>query len=161
VRVTTLTNGFCFGARTAISDEDMAVGIESEEIAKGLDGDDGTEDEIPFRHRLPKKELQGIPGAAAQIGKKIPVIEKIPPQDLRDTEDEMSVGSLLEHMGTEPFPEFHHPLLMAGRSLRQGQAPLIYFSVGGEPAANRRLPDGGNLLGGPRGHKAAVAGQRH
>jgi len=71
------------------------VGIESEEIAKGLDGDDGTGDGIPLRHRLPKKELQGIPGAAAQIGKKIPVIEKIPPQDLRDTEDDMSVGAFL------------------------------------------------------------------
>jgi hypothetical protein len=26
----------------------------------------------------------------------------------------MSVGNLPEHVGTEPFPEFHHPLLMAG-----------------------------------------------
>jgi hypothetical protein len=28
----------------------------------------------------------------------------------------MSVGSLPEDVGTEPFPEFHHPLLMAGRT---------------------------------------------
>jgi hypothetical protein len=67
-----------------------------------------------LRHRLLKEELQGFPGAATQIGKKIPVIEKIPPQDLRNAEDEMPVGNLLEHLGTEPFPEFHHPLLMAG-----------------------------------------------
>ena len=26
----------------------------------------------------------------------------------------MSVGNLPEHVGTEPFAEFHHPLLMAG-----------------------------------------------
>jgi hypothetical protein len=26
----------------------------------------------------------------------------------------MPVWNLLEHVGTEPFPEFHHPLLMAG-----------------------------------------------
>jgi hypothetical protein len=26
----------------------------------------------------------------------------------------MPVGNLLVHMGTEPFPEFHHSLLMAG-----------------------------------------------
>ena len=37
-----------------------------------------------------------------------------PLQDLRNAEDEMSVGNLLEHLGTEPFPKFHHPLLMAG-----------------------------------------------
>jgi hypothetical protein len=49
------------------------VGIESEEVAKGLDGDDGAGDGIFFRHRLLKKELQGFPGAATQIGKKIPV----------------------------------------------------------------------------------------
>jgi hypothetical protein len=92
----------------------MAMGIESEEIAKGLDGNDGAGDGILFRYRRLKKELQGFPGAAAQIGKKIPVIEKIPPQNLRDAEDEMPVGNFLEQMGTEPFPEFHHPLLMAG-----------------------------------------------
>jgi hypothetical protein len=56
--------------------QDMAVGIESEEVAKGLDGHDGAGDGIPLRHRLPKKELQGFPGAATQIGKKIPVLEK-------------------------------------------------------------------------------------
>jgi hypothetical protein len=67
-----------------------------------------------LRHRLPKKELQGFPGAGAQIGKKIPVIEKIPAQDFREAEDEMPVGNLLKHVRTEPFPEFHHPLLMAG-----------------------------------------------
>jgi len=49
------------------------MGIEFEEVAKGLDGDDGAEDGIFFRHRLLKKELQGFPGAATQIGKKIPV----------------------------------------------------------------------------------------
>jgi len=26
----------------------------------------------------------------------------------------MPVGNFLEHVGTEPVPEFHHPLLMAG-----------------------------------------------
>ena len=40
--------------------------------------------------------------------------KKIPEQDFRDAEDDMSVGNLPEHVGTEPFPEFHHPLLMAG-----------------------------------------------
>jgi hypothetical protein len=92
----------------------MAVGVESEEVAKGLDGDDGAGEGILLRHRLLKKELQGFPSAATQIGKKIPVIEKIPAQDFRDAEDDMSVGNLPEHVGTEPFPEFHHPLLMAG-----------------------------------------------
>jgi len=38
-----------------------------------------------------KKELQGFPGAATQIGKKIPVIEELPAQDFRDAEDDMSV----------------------------------------------------------------------
>ena len=56
------------------------LGVEVEEVAKGLDGDDGAGDGILLRHSLLKKELQGFPGAATQIGKKIPVIEKIPPQ---------------------------------------------------------------------------------
>jgi hypothetical protein len=28
----------------------------------------------------------------------------------------MPVGNLPEYVGTEPLPEFHHPLLMAGRT---------------------------------------------
>jgi hypothetical protein len=92
----------------------MAMGIESQEVAKGLDGDDGSGDGVPFWHRFLEKELQGFPGAAAQIGKKVPIIEKIPAQNLRDAEDEMPVGNLFEHVGTKPFPEFYHPLLMAG-----------------------------------------------
>ena len=60
--------------KASVRHQDMAVGIESEEIAKGLDGDDGAGDGIPLRHRLLKKELQGVPCAATQIGKKIPVI---------------------------------------------------------------------------------------
>jgi hypothetical protein len=50
-----------------------------------------------------KKALQGFPGAAIQIRKKIPVVGKIPPQDLRDAENEMPVGNLLENEGTEPL----------------------------------------------------------
>jgi len=81
----------------------MAVRVEPEKIAKGLDGDDGAGDGIPLRHCLPKKDLQGFPGAATQIGKKIPVIEKIPSEDLWDAEYQMPMGNLLEHVGTEPF----------------------------------------------------------
>ena len=58
----------------SVRHQDMAVGIEPEEVAKGLDDDGGAGDGIPLRYRLLKKELQGFSGAAAQIGKKIPVI---------------------------------------------------------------------------------------
>ncbi len=84
----------------SVGHQDMAVGIESQEVAKGLDGDDGAGGGILFRHRLLEKELQGFPGTATQIGKKIPVIEKVPAQDLRDAEDEMPVGNLFQHICT-------------------------------------------------------------
>jgi hypothetical protein len=37
-------------------------------------------------------------------------------------EDEMPVGDLLKNVGTEPFSEFHHPLLMAGGTEMTGLA---------------------------------------
>ena len=83
------------------------------ESPKDLDGDDGADDGIPLGHRPQQKELQGFPGAAAEIREKISAIQKILEQDFPGGEDEMPVGHLLEHVGTEPFPEFHHPLLMA------------------------------------------------
>jgi len=54
-----------------------SVRIESEEIAEGLDGDDGAGDGIIFGNRLLEKDLQEFPGAAAEIGKKLPVVEEI------------------------------------------------------------------------------------
>ena len=51
---------------------------------------------------------------AAEVGKKLPVIQEVSAEDLRDTEYEMTVGDLLEDIHVEPLPEFDHPLLMAG-----------------------------------------------
>jgi len=39
-----------------------------------------------FRHGPLDKDLQGFPGAAAETGKKVSVIQKIPVQDFRDKE---------------------------------------------------------------------------
>ena len=100
-------------AEAAIGDEDVAVRIESEKIAECLDGDDGAGDGIILRNCLLEKYLQGFPGAAAQIGKKLPVVEEVSSQDLRDAGDEMPVGNLFEDIHAEPFAEPHHALLMA------------------------------------------------
>jgi hypothetical protein len=41
------------------------------------------------------------------------LLKEITAEDLRDAEDEMPVGNLLENIHAEPFPEFHDALLMA------------------------------------------------
>jgi hypothetical protein len=78
---------------TAVRQKDMAVWIESEKIAEGLDSNDGAGDGNVFMNRILEKDLQGFPGRAAQIGKKLPVIEKITAEDLRDAENEMPMSS--------------------------------------------------------------------
>jgi len=40
--------------------------------------------------------------------------EEVSAQDLRDAQDKMSMGHLFENIHAQPFPEFHHALLMAG-----------------------------------------------
>ena len=50
---------------TAVRHEDVAVRIESQKIAEGLDGDDGAGNGIVFRNCILEKDLQGFPGAAA------------------------------------------------------------------------------------------------
>jgi len=92
----------------------VGVGIESEKIAEGLHGDDGAGDGIIFWDRLLEEGLQGFPGAAAEIGQKPPIIQKVTAEDFGDAEDKMTVRNLLEDIRAEPFPEFHYPLLMAG-----------------------------------------------
>jgi len=59
--------------KTAVRHQDVAVGIESEKIAEGLDSDDGAGDGIVFGNRILEKDLQGFPVLAAEIGKKLPI----------------------------------------------------------------------------------------
>ena len=89
------------------------MGIESKEVAKALHSNDGAGDGIVFRDRILDKNLQGFPGATTQIGKKLPVIQKVTAEDFRDAEYEMTVRNLFENIHTEPFSEFHHAFLMA------------------------------------------------
>jgi len=72
------------------------VGIETEEIAKRLDGDYGAGDGVVLWDGLLDEDLQGFPGAAAEIGKKFTIIQEVTTKYLRNTEDEMPVGDLLE-----------------------------------------------------------------
>ena len=102
--------------KTAIGQKNVAVGIESEKIAKGLDGNDRAGDGCLFRHGLLDKNLRGFPGAAAETGKKFSIIQKIPAKDFRDAENEMPVGHLLEDIQAEPFPQLQHALLVARRT---------------------------------------------
>jgi hypothetical protein len=46
-------------------------------IAKSLDSNDGAGDGVVFMNRILEKNLQGFPGAVAQIGKKLPIIQKV------------------------------------------------------------------------------------
>ncbi len=87
-----------FAIKTAVGHQDVGVGIESEEIAEGLDSDDGAGDGIVFMNRILEKNLQGFPGATAQIGKKLPVVQKVTAEDFRDAEYEMPVRDLFENI---------------------------------------------------------------
>ncbi len=105
-----------FTIETAIRQKDVAVGIESEEVAESLDGNDSAGNGFIFRNRLLHENFQGLPCTAAETGKKFPVVKKIPAEDFWEAKNEMPVGYLFEDIHAEPFPEFHHALLVAGRT---------------------------------------------
>ena len=56
----------------------MAVRIECQKIAESLNGNDGAGDGIIFGNCLLEKYFQGFSGAATEIGKQFPVVQKIP-----------------------------------------------------------------------------------
>ena len=62
--------------KAAVGDENVAVWISPYKVAKCLYGNDRAGDGIPFRYSLLKKDFQGFPCAAAQLGKQTSVIEK-------------------------------------------------------------------------------------
>jgi len=102
--------------KTSVRQKDVAVRIEPEEVAEGLDGDDRAGDGLLFRNSLLHKNFQGFPCAAAETREKFSVVKKIPAQDFGDAENEMPVRNFLEDIHAEPLSEFHHALLMAGRA---------------------------------------------
>jgi len=70
---------------------------------------------------LPGKILSRFPSPAVggtEIGEQLSVIEEIAAQSRRGgigyAEDEMAVRNPLQDFFTQPFPEFHHPLLVTG-----------------------------------------------
>ena len=71
-------------------------------------------DGIIFRNQMLEKNLQGFPGAAAEGGKKLSIIQKVTTQYFRYAECEMPARNLLEDIHAEPLPKFHHTFLMAG-----------------------------------------------
>ena len=98
---------------TAVGDEDVTVGIETQEIPEGLDGDDGAGNGIVLWDGLLEEDFQGLPGRAAQIGKKLPIIEEVTAEDFRDAEYKMMVGDLFEDIHAEPLSELYHAFLVA------------------------------------------------
>jgi len=64
-------------------------------------------------NRILEKSLQGSPGAAAEIGKKLPIIQKVTAEDFRDAEYEMTVRDIFQDIHAEPFSEFDHAFLVA------------------------------------------------
>ena len=44
------------------------------------------------------------------------IIKEVPAEDFGNTEDEMTVGRLLENIQVEPLTKLHHAFLMAGRA---------------------------------------------
>ena len=78
--------------------------MKSKKGVKHLHSDDRARDGVILMDRLLEKDLQGFPDAAAEIGKKLPIVEKVTAEDFRDAEYEMSVRNLLEDIHAEPLP---------------------------------------------------------
>ena len=70
-----------------------------------MDSDNGTQDRVSLWDGFLEEFLQGLPGATAEVGKELSVIEKI--SVIGYAENEMAVGNCIEDLLTEPFPEFH------------------------------------------------------
>ena len=100
--------------KSAIGAEDVAMGIEVQEIPEGLDSNDCPGSSLVFWNGAKEKHLQGIPRRAAQLGEEFSIIEEVAAEDLWYAEGEVPVGDGLEDLLTKPFPEFHYSLLVTG-----------------------------------------------
>ena len=100
----------------------MAMGVKPQKISKGLDGNGGPGNGFFPRNTMLIIDFQSFPDAAAEFQEEFSIIEKIFSQDFGDAENEMPMWDGFNHILTEPFPEFHYPLLVAG-----GVSRIIYL----------------------------------
>ena len=98
--------------KTSVCSEYMKVRIESQKIAERLNGNDGARNCLLFRHGFLEKRLQCFPAASTQFEEKSSIIEEVSSEELWNAKNKMTVRYGLEDFFTEPFPEFHRPLLM-------------------------------------------------
>ncbi len=100
--------------KAAVGAEHMQMRMPSKEIAKRMYCHNGPWNSPLFRYGFPGKFFQDFPPATAEIAEQLSVIEEIATQDFGYTEDEMSARNGLQDFFTQPFPEFHNPLLVTG-----------------------------------------------
>ena len=69
----------------------MAVGVETQEIPKGLDGNDGAGDCTLLWNNGLEKHFQGVPCTSAQFGEESSIIEEVSPEGFWRAKNEMTV----------------------------------------------------------------------
>jgi hypothetical protein len=93
---------------------DMGVWID--ETSKSLRHGDHTGPSLfvvdGFGHQL----VEGLIGQTSEVGKKLPMVHKVRPQDLREGETEESVSDVFEKLVLEKGGEGGSPLGIAGRA---------------------------------------------
>jgi hypothetical protein len=97
-----------------------------------LKSNDCAGDGIVFRTVSWINTIRDSQARAAEIGQKLPAVEEVSAEDCRDTEDDMPVGDLLEHIHVEPLPEFSHALLVTGGvdvAARAGESHEIFMAA--------------------------------
>lgn len=70
-----------FAVKAAVRDQNVAVGVETENIAEGLDGDDGAGERALFRNRILQEDFQGLLDTAVQIEQQMSIIENMRPDE--------------------------------------------------------------------------------
>jgi hypothetical protein len=98
-----------------IGAEHMAMGVEIQQIPKGLDSDDCPGRGIWVGRGLQQDGLKRIPGTATQIGEKFSIIKEVTPEELWDAEGEVAVwdsltfGLCIRAIGLSecPYPDTH------------------------------------------------------
>ena len=77
--------------KTAVRAKNMAMGVESQQISKRLDGNGRSRHSISLWNRFPEKHPQGFPSTTTQFRKERTIVEEITSKDLGDAEDKMTM----------------------------------------------------------------------
>ncbi len=126
------------GCEYAVGHQGVQMGMEIDQVAIGLDGDDDARDNPWVLTGGAEARLQGVGGTLTELPKEAAVLPEVHPEHFRNRENILAMGDGCQDLLGHPVPKLETPRLMAGRAevsafAREGEEVFVPTGITPDP----------------------------